>query len=255
MKQRAALTAVIVCATCTFSIESPAKTPIGSDDFNSNSLSPINWFVPMSDALVAGNGHLQLLTTGPATESKFVQWNRYIDDPTLSWTYRIDVSMPSLGLTATQSVLYGLQLDGADGSHVFSYIAEFVDPDTGSVAREIAASTPSGTPSVTAPNDIATVQLHFDASSQTVFAEYDPDGPDAQGNYSFTTLATQGNFDPTNIFVIGQSSGGVQLNAASSVYGDNVQATTVPEAQHYVFLLSGLAGLGWLGRRRRRGQV
>jgi hypothetical protein len=251
MKQRAGLIAVIVCTTCTFSIGSLAKTPTGSDDFNSNSLSPTKWLVPMSDALVAGDGHLQLLTSGPATESKFVQWNSYIDDPTLSWTYRIDVSMPALALTGTQSVLYGLQLDGADGSHVFSYLAEFVDPDTGTVAREIAASTPSGTPSVTAPNNIATVQLHFDASSHTVFAEYDPDGPDAQGHYSFTTLASHGNFDPANIFVIGQSSGGVQLNAASSVYGDNVQATTVPEAQHYAFLLSGLAALGWLGRRRR----
>jgi hypothetical protein len=105
MKQRAGLIAVIVCATCTFSLDSLAKTPTGSDDFNSNSLSPTKWLVPMSDALVAGDGHLQLLTSGPATESKFVQWNSYIDDPTLSWTYRIDVSMPALALTGTQSVL------------------------------------------------------------------------------------------------------------------------------------------------------
>jgi hypothetical protein len=157
--------------------------------------------------------------------------------------------MPSLALSGDQFILYGLEVDGTDGSHVFSYLAQFIDADTGEVRREIVASTSGATPSVAATNDIATVQLQYDAPSHTMSAEYDANGP--VGGYSFTRLASQTKFDPTNVSVIGQSSGLVVVTAAHHVYGDNAQAAVVPEPSLYAFALSGICLLGWLGRRAR----
>lgn len=243
---------LMLCALVTVSLDASAKTPFGGDNFDSNTLSPENWVEPAGQALEAQDGRLVYLTTGlGASDTKYVMWNKYVNDP-LSWTYRIDVSMPAFVLTENQSLTFGLQVDGADGSHVFSYLTQFID-DQGQFQREIAGSTdPASALSVPATSDIATVQLHFDAPTRTISAEYDPDGPDATGHYSFSLLTSRGGFDPTNVFVIGQSTGGILIAAPSVVYGDNAQAAVVPEPNQALFFAGAIAFLGiWL---RRKGQ-
>ena len=175
------------------------------------------------------------------------------------WTFQIDINVPDLSLSASQYVLFGLEVnDERDPQHVFSFgynsfagnRHEFtaVTP-SGTFTRQCSAATPCA--GLTQIGELTALRLRFDATSDTLYTDFDANGPN--GGYTWVNLSTTPNFLPDTIFVFGQSSNR-SLTPADNVYGANVVTTAVvvPEPSTYAMLGLGLGLAGWLARRSRK---
>jgi len=264
MNQRAYFVAFILC---TASFASFARAPVGSDDFTPP---PDNWgpgppAVLNYGQLTEANQRLEYTTQGNNhSQTDFAQWswNSYTDTPA-SWTFQIDINLPDLNLDPAQYVLFGLKLnDQRDPEHVFSFGYNSFAGASFAVAHEFTAVTPNGTfsrqCSATTPcaglteiGELTALRLRFDATSNTLFTDFDANGPN--GGYTWVNLSSTPNFIPDTIFVFGQSSNR-SVTSADNVYGANVSTTTVvvPEPSTYAMLGLGIGLVGWLARGSRK---
>ena len=263
MNQRACLVGLILS---TVSMGTLAGAPIGSDNFDDNSRSPVNWaeeFTTNLGRLQEAGQRLQYTTAGNPGESSPLDfaawvWGRNDPRPAQEWTFQLDVSLPDLKLTASQSVFFGLEAaDQRNPQAVFSlgynsraggtpHTFTAVTPK-GTVTRECTVLTPCG--SYTSISDLTAIRFRFDGATSTLFTDFDPNASDG---YSWTNLSTTPDFIPDTIYVFGQSSNRA-VTAADNVYGDNVMTTAVlvPEPSTYAIFMLGIALLGWVTRASR----
>ncbi len=170
---------------------------------------------------------------------------------TSNFTLQLDVSVPTLTLSAGQSFLFGLQVrNGDDASDLFGAALELDNfsgtPDRHFVSFYDINGVNQGEVKSTSTSTSAAVRIRYDAATTTLFAEADANG--AVGGYNFTAFDSRNisgwNMTTSSVFqgdAFGASEGNVVISSANNVAGDNFQAT-VPEPSSYVLmLLSGIA--------------
>ena len=185
MNQRACFVAFILC---TASIASFARAPVGSDNFTPP---PDNWAPQMGQnfgQLTEANQRLEYTTNGTnPSQLDFAAWAwaSYTDTPA-NWTFQIDINLPDLSLAAAQYVFFGLEVnDERDPQHVFSFgYNSRAGASFASAGHEFTAVTPNGTftsqcNAATPCGELTALRLRFDATSNTLFTDFDPNGPTA----------------------------------------------------------------------------
>ena len=261
MNQRACILALTVGTLCTASMSSYALFPTDGD------ASPVNG-TPKTfhwgDLVTSGAGNLSFIgnrlsyTTAGATTTDSanpdfatLNWTSYAPG-SASWTFELDASMPDLSskLNDGQFVQFGLQALGTP-SNFSLYLEEFMDGPN--LVRQFVRFVSGGVPqpSVLLPTDTDKLRFVFDGT--TLSAEFDVNANDADTWVPFGQLA---GFDLSTISVFGESGflpNGASRTGPTITASDGVGATVVPEPSANAIMLAGLAALGWLGLRARRG--